>query len=139
MNRQALARLQVEKRLAIVPGATHLFEEPGALEQDLVFIGLAGMIDPARPEVAAAVEVARIAGIRTVSSKVAALFTDNDGVGPNLADGFPFFDSDNHNNVIKSKFSFSQATKRLEGDTDQITPVSIKKQSFIVIQRARSI
>ena len=33
MNRSALARLQVEKKLVIIPGATHLFEEPGALEQ----------------------------------------------------------------------------------------------------------
>ena len=32
-NRQALAQLRVEKQLVIVPGATHLFEEPGALEQ----------------------------------------------------------------------------------------------------------
>jgi dienelactone hydrolase len=33
MNRQAAARLSCEHRLEIVPGATHLFEEPGALEQ----------------------------------------------------------------------------------------------------------
>lgn len=33
MNRTALAGLKVEKRLVIVPGATHLFEELGALEQ----------------------------------------------------------------------------------------------------------
>jgi putative phosphoribosyl transferase len=33
MNEEALAQLRGEKRLAIVPGATHLFEEPGALEQ----------------------------------------------------------------------------------------------------------
>jgi dienelactone hydrolase len=33
MNREALEHLQVEKRLDLVPGATHLFEEPGALEQ----------------------------------------------------------------------------------------------------------
>ena len=33
MNRDALARLHCEKRLEIVPGATHLFEEPGALVQ----------------------------------------------------------------------------------------------------------
>jgi putative phosphoribosyl transferase len=32
MNREALSILTGEKRLEIVPGATHLFEEPGALE-----------------------------------------------------------------------------------------------------------
>ena len=32
MNEDALAGLSVEKRLEIVPGATHLFEEPGTLE-----------------------------------------------------------------------------------------------------------
>lgn len=33
MNREALEHLQIEKRLDIIPGATHLFEQPGALEQ----------------------------------------------------------------------------------------------------------
>jgi dienelactone hydrolase len=33
LNEDALARLRCEKRLRIVPGATHLFEEPGKLEQ----------------------------------------------------------------------------------------------------------
>ncbi len=33
MNREALAQLRAEKKLEIIPGATHLFEEPGALEQ----------------------------------------------------------------------------------------------------------
>jgi dienelactone hydrolase len=32
MNRHALDRLSAEKELSVVPGATHLFEEPGALE-----------------------------------------------------------------------------------------------------------
>lgn len=32
LNRAALAELRCEKQLAVVPGATHLFEEPGALE-----------------------------------------------------------------------------------------------------------
>lgn len=32
LNRSALAELDCEKRLDIVPGATHLFEEPGKLE-----------------------------------------------------------------------------------------------------------
>jgi putative phosphoribosyl transferase len=31
LNRQAQARLRCESRLAVVPGATHLFEEPGTL------------------------------------------------------------------------------------------------------------
>ncbi len=33
MNQEALELLRVEKEMKIVPGATHLFEEPGALEQ----------------------------------------------------------------------------------------------------------
>jgi putative phosphoribosyl transferase len=33
MNELALAHLRCEKELKIVPGATHLFEEPGTLEQ----------------------------------------------------------------------------------------------------------
>jgi len=33
LNRQALAQLGCEAKLEIVPGATHLFEEPGTLEQ----------------------------------------------------------------------------------------------------------
>ncbi|HEY3011361.1 MAG TPA: alpha/beta family hydrolase [Gemmatimonadales bacterium] len=32
LNRAAMARMRAEVRLEIVPGATHLFEEPGALE-----------------------------------------------------------------------------------------------------------
>lgn len=32
LNRQALQQLRVESALEIVPGATHLFEEPGALD-----------------------------------------------------------------------------------------------------------
>jgi putative phosphoribosyl transferase len=32
LNRAAMARMRAETRLEIVPGATHLFEEPGALE-----------------------------------------------------------------------------------------------------------
>jgi putative phosphoribosyl transferase len=33
MNEEAIAQIQAEKELRIVPGATHLFEEPGALEE----------------------------------------------------------------------------------------------------------
>ncbi len=33
LNQQAYERLQAEKQLVIIPGATHLFEEPGALPE----------------------------------------------------------------------------------------------------------
>ena len=33
LNQQAYAQLQCEKALRIIPGASHLFEEPGTLEQ----------------------------------------------------------------------------------------------------------
>lgn len=33
MNQKAFAQLRCEKRLEIVPGATHLFEEPGAMDR----------------------------------------------------------------------------------------------------------
>ncbi len=44
--------------------AIDLPEEP--LEKDLVFIGMTGMIDPARPEVHEAVQKAHLAGIRSM-------------------------------------------------------------------------
>lgn len=39
LNREALAALRCEKELAIVPGATHLFEEPGTLERVIELAG----------------------------------------------------------------------------------------------------
>lgn len=33
LNREAYARLHCEKELSVIPGATHLFEEPGTLEE----------------------------------------------------------------------------------------------------------
>lgn len=33
LNEQAYSRLQCKKQLVLIPGATHLFEEPGTLEQ----------------------------------------------------------------------------------------------------------
>jgi dienelactone hydrolase len=33
LNEEAFARLRCEKQMKIIPGATHLFEEPGTLEQ----------------------------------------------------------------------------------------------------------
>jgi putative phosphoribosyl transferase len=33
MNRQALALINAQKELKIIPRATHLFEEPGTLEE----------------------------------------------------------------------------------------------------------
>ncbi len=40
--------------------------EPQALEDDMVFVGLSGMIDPVRPEVKAAVAECKDAGIRAI-------------------------------------------------------------------------
>lgn len=39
LNRNALAMMQCEAALEIVPGATHLFEEPGALEEVVTLAG----------------------------------------------------------------------------------------------------
>ncbi|MBN1633039.1 MAG: calcium-translocating P-type ATPase, SERCA-type [Ignavibacteria bacterium] len=50
------------KHLPGTPENTRISE----LENELVFVGLVGMIDPARPEVAEAVEKCRTAGIRPV-------------------------------------------------------------------------
>jgi len=50
------------RRFDVIPATF----EPENLEQDLVFIGLTGMIDPIRPEVKAAVEECHTAGIRVV-------------------------------------------------------------------------
>ncbi len=33
LNREALEQIQAPKQLTVIPGATHLFEEPGALEE----------------------------------------------------------------------------------------------------------
>ena len=63
MANQALRVLAVARRTYdVLP--TDL--TPASLEQSLTFLGLAGMIDPIRPEVKAAIEECRTAGIRPV-------------------------------------------------------------------------
>ena len=61
MNRTALARLKcLEKKLVIVPSATHLFAEPGALEEvaqiaaDWFVLHLALPVEPKLPRAARA-------------------------------------------------------------------------------------
>jgi putative phosphoribosyl transferase len=39
LNHLAFERIRAEKRLEIIPGATHLFEEPGALDEVAVLAG----------------------------------------------------------------------------------------------------
>ncbi len=65
MSANALRVLAMAYRLLPQDASEH----PGILtqaENELVFVGLLGMIDPARPEVLPALETARQAGIRTV-------------------------------------------------------------------------
>jgi Ca2+-transporting ATPase len=63
MSQQALRVLAVAYR---VEEKEFEDEAPELVERQLTFVGLIGMIDPARPEVKPAIENARSAGIRTV-------------------------------------------------------------------------
>ncbi|MFN2198624.1 MAG: cation-translocating P-type ATPase, partial [Anaerolineales bacterium] len=63
MTHDALRVLGVAYR--VVPEMPDV-HAPHTLEQELTFVGLLGMIDPARPEVVTALHTAREAGIRTV-------------------------------------------------------------------------
>ena len=68
----AANKAMADKALRVLAAAKRDWAEkpadntPEFLEQELVFIGLTGMIDPVRPEVKAAIEECRSAGIRAV-------------------------------------------------------------------------
>jgi Ca2+-transporting ATPase len=62
---EALRTLAVAAR-RLPPGHARPPTGDAALEQDLVLVGIVGMLDPPRPEARASVERARRAGIRTV-------------------------------------------------------------------------
>lgn len=68
----AANKAMADKALRVLAAAKRDWSEkpgdntPEYLEQDLIFLGLTGMIDPVRPEVKAAIEECRSAGIRAV-------------------------------------------------------------------------
>jgi len=66
MTSQALRVLGVAYRETTVLDEDQDGEFFDDLEKDMIFVGLIGMIDPARPEVTPALETARDAGIRTL-------------------------------------------------------------------------
>jgi len=65
-------KAMADKALRVLAAAERIYDkvpesfEPDALEKDLIFLGLTGMIDPIRPEVLEAVKECKSAGIRTV-------------------------------------------------------------------------
>ncbi len=63
MAQEALRVLAVAYRITDAPPKE---ATPEAVERDLIFLGMFGMIDPARPEVPPAITKARHAGIRTI-------------------------------------------------------------------------
>ncbi len=65
-------KAMADKALRVLAGAYREYAskpdsyEPQALEEDMIFVGLSGMIDPVRPEVKAAVAECKEAGIRAI-------------------------------------------------------------------------
>ncbi|MBO5892484.1 MAG: cation-translocating P-type ATPase [Oscillospiraceae bacterium] len=68
----AANKAMADRALRVLAAAMRIWSEkptdntPEFLEQELIFLGLTGMIDPVRPEVKAAIEECRSAGIRAV-------------------------------------------------------------------------
>ena len=68
----AVNHAMADRALRVLAAAEHRWDDlpedcsPASLERELCFIGLTGMIDPVRPEVKAAIDECRRAGIRPI-------------------------------------------------------------------------
>lgn len=120
MTQDALRVLGVAYRVARELDNDHdgEFMDDG-LEENLIFVGLIGMIDPARPEVPPALEVASHAGIRTVMitgdyPNTARAIADDIGLlqeGHNVLTGVELDELDDH--ALQEKVSHTDVFARV--------------------------
>ncbi len=79
------------------------------IEDDMIFLGLAGMIDPPRPEVKDAIEECRMAGITTVM-----ITGDQEATAVAIAKEVGLIESDKHLVVSGEKFSLMTNEELIE-------------------------
>ena len=91
----------------------------GSLEQDLIWLGLQAMADPARPEVKEAINVCRTAGIRVIM-----LTGDNPITAKAIADEIGLKSVDVITGSDLDKFSDTELTEKLEHGSNIFARIS---------------